>query len=267
MAKDKYEISIWEDYIVPAVGDIPSHYKERKLMVIGSSTMESACRAFAPSLVESINGTNIFTFKLYCLCPDNGGYDLIPLENGMYRNPFIPYLVNERKVKVKWKDKWYDFVIKNIDEVSDDKTITYTCKDLFINELSKTGFNLEFDTELENNYGTAAELAAKILEDTDWQLDEANSDIIQQFREEAVYETTTTAAFTAINLNTGLEEEIPTGKLILVFYSCVNESDAIRPIYFLYDPAQLYPRDYNNQLVVNVDTYMVEVQATGGVMS
>jgi hypothetical protein len=30
----------------------------------------------------------------------------------------------------------------------------YTATDLFINELSKTGYNLEFDTERENNQGT-----------------------------------------------------------------------------------------------------------------
>jgi hypothetical protein len=54
-----------------------------------------------------------------------------------YANPFGQYLVNERKVKVFWKDKWYDFVIKKCQEDSSKKSVTYTCKDLFINELSK----------------------------------------------------------------------------------------------------------------------------------
>ena len=30
------------------------------------------------------------------------------------QNPFIPYLVNERKVKLKYDDEWYDFIIKNV---------------------------------------------------------------------------------------------------------------------------------------------------------
>jgi len=42
-------------------------------------------------------------------------------------NPFKTLLVNERKVKVKWKGEWYDFVIKNINEDSSGKSVTYTC--------------------------------------------------------------------------------------------------------------------------------------------
>jgi hypothetical protein len=74
--------------------------------------------------------------------------------NKLVWNPFMQYLTNERKVKLKYNGKWYDFVIKNINEDSATKAFTYTCKDLFLNELSKTGFELEFDTELGNNMGT-----------------------------------------------------------------------------------------------------------------
>ena len=61
-----------------------------------------------------------------------------------------------------------DFVIKNISEDSSTKAFTYTCKDLFVNELSKTGFELEFDNELGNNMGNLPTLAEKILEGSDW---------------------------------------------------------------------------------------------------
>ena len=37
--KDKYEISLWEDYIVPVAGIIPEHYEEKKIAVIGSDNM------------------------------------------------------------------------------------------------------------------------------------------------------------------------------------------------------------------------------------
>jgi len=65
-----------------------------------------------------------------------------------FKNPFLPLLINERKVKVFWKNKWYDLVIKNIDEDSTGKGIVYTCEDLFITELSKNGYNLSFTSEL-----------------------------------------------------------------------------------------------------------------------
>ena len=228
MAKDRYEISLWEDYIVPATDTVPEHYEERKIAVIGSNVMTAYCRAIEPNLVENINGTNTFTFKMVYKC-HNGNLDDLKyqlqvqpsqgegaeslldsqelqliwsnlfFEDGVYDNPFIDLLVNERKIKVLWKDKWYDFVIKNYQKDSNGRTITFTCKDLFINELSKNGYNLEFDTKLENNQGTVIELGQKVIEGTDWQLDVAGSDVIQQEKEEPVYESKVLRSFIATN--------------------------------------------------------------------
>ena len=62
MNKDKYEISIWEDYPVAEKkeGSIttPAHYEERKIAIIGSNTLSSPCRAYNPKLEQNINGTN-----------------------------------------------------------------------------------------------------------------------------------------------------------------------------------------------------------------
>lgn len=178
--KDIYQISLWEDYVVPATDTVPEHYEEQLLGIIGSDTMTAEYRAIEPKLIQNINGTNILTFKVY--------YTYIDTETGERQdNPFIKLLVNERKVKCLWKGQWYDFVIKSIQEDSSGKSITYTCKDLYINELSKTGFNLEFDNELENNQGTAQELGAKILEGTDWQVASEGQDIVQQTIEEPLF--------------------------------------------------------------------------------
>lgn len=248
MARDKYEISLWEDYIVQAAGDVPEHFEERKLVVIGSDTMTAACRAYEPKLVENINGTNTFTFKMFYVYRDEQTGE-------KNQNPFLNLLVNERKVKVYWKDKWYDLVIKNIQEDSSGKSITYTCKDLFINELSKNGYNLEFDNELENNQGSIVELGERVLEGTDWQLDSTNSDSIKQEKEEPLY-SATSKAITARNERTGLNEAIPAGAQIYIFYSSViNESN---PCQFLYDSTQQYNRDTNSQLIIDVPCYSLE---------
>jgi hypothetical protein len=60
-----------------------------------------------------------------------------------------------------------------VSENSESKAFTYTCKDQFINELSKTGFNIELDNELENNLDTVEGLAKTILEDSDWKVVES----------------------------------------------------------------------------------------------
>ena len=85
-------------------------------------------------------------------------------------NPYKKLLTNERKIKLFYDEKWYDFIIKEVKEDSDKKSFSYTCKDLFINELSKSGFNIQLDAELENNMGNVEYLAEKILEESDWQL-------------------------------------------------------------------------------------------------
>ena len=75
--KDKYEISLWEDYLVDASGTpgepdyIPAHYEEKKICVIGSDTMTASYRAYAPELKSEINGTHTLTFKMYYTYTDN----------------------------------------------------------------------------------------------------------------------------------------------------------------------------------------------------
>lgn len=255
MLKDKYEISLWEDYLVNAVRDknnkiiVPAHYEEKKIAIIGSDTMTSQIRAIEPHLVENINGTNTFTFKMFYTY-----YDNITGEKTI--NPFLSLMVNERKVKIYWKNKWYDMVIKGIQEDSNGKSITYTCKDLFIKELSKTGFNLEFDNELENNQGTIGELAEKILEGSDWQL--GASDLIRQKRQESVYllEKSFVNGFNATNEITNESITIEKEKKILVFYSTYQNKESY--FQFLYNNGNDFSKDYSSGIVIGATNCVVD---------
>lgn len=251
MKKNKYEISLWEDRLVPQTGEgqsiVPEHYEEEKVCIIGSDTMTSQARALEPKLVRNVNGTNKLTFKLY--------YTYIDNETGKrIQNPFTSLLVNERKVKCKWEDQWYDFVIKGIQEDSNGKTITYTCEDLYINELSKTGFSLEFDQKLNNNQGTAQELAKKVLEGTDWIVDTDNSDHILQTIEEPLYRATLTQNLDAKDKN-GDIKTILGGSVIYLFYSVVQEKKSY--IQFIYNTS--YETESNSQLLKKNNCYSVEM--------
>lgn len=251
MKKNKYEISLWEDRLVPQTGEgqsiVPEHYEEEKVCIIGSDTMTSQARALEPKLVRNVNGTNKLTFKLY--------YTYIDNETGKrIQNPFISLLVNERKVKCKWEDQWYDFVIKGVQEDSNGKTITYTCEDLYINELSKTGFSLEFDQKLNNNQGTAQELAKKVLEGTDWVVDTDNSDHILQTIEEPLYSATLTQNLDAKDKNNATKT-ILGGSVIYLFYSVVQEKKSY--IQFIYNTS--YETESNSQLLKENNCYSVEM--------
>lgn len=251
-----YEISIWED-----IANGSGIFQERKIAVIGSDSMTSEARAFDPVLVRNINGTHTLTFKMYYICND---FSLDGMEKGFekYNNPFISLMVNERKVKLHWKDKWYDFIIKNCQEDSNGKSVTYTCKDLFLNELGKTGFNLEFDNELLNNSGTISELGARILEGTDWKISGSQGIILQE-HEEPVYETASIkAAFTGTKDGTSTTRSFTTSNSILLFHSCVptidddgNLQGGAAQCQFLFTTDSSWQTELNKMLVINADCY------------
>lgn len=258
--KKSYEISLWEDSLV-FVGEsgisyeditkaeekiIGQYYKENRLCTIGSDTMDSPARAVNGKLVRKINGEVTFTFTVYYRYYDNQTGQL-------EHNPFIPYLVNERKVKLKYDGEWYDLIIKQIQENSDSKAFTYTCKSQIVNELSKTGFELEFDNELENNMGTVEYLAEQIFIGSDWVL-EGNSNL-KQFIEEPLYKVKIkNDAKLAVTVMNPTEERKNApdiaGKEIYVFYSHINDSQS--QWQFLYDDK---PFSTNDDLIIDKDIY------------
>jgi hypothetical protein len=83
-------------------------------------------------------------------------------------NPFSDWLVNERKIKLFYDEKWYDFIIKNITETSTNFLYSYQLEDALVQELSKNGFNVTLDAALMNNIGNAEHLAKFVLKETDW---------------------------------------------------------------------------------------------------
>lgn len=237
--KKPYEISLWEDQLV-FVGKsgekyfditlanekiVSQFYKEIKIATIGSHTMDSPARCSGAKLSRKINGENTLTFNMYYRYWDDDAQDFVT-------NPFIGLMNNERKVKLRIGEQgpgaeWYDFIIKKADEKSDTKVFAYTCKDQFVNELSKTGFELELDNELENNMGTIDKLAEGILAGSDWELDCANSSNLKQYKEEPLYRVTIKSPINATNALTGQPETIKVPenetKDIYVFYSSINE--------------------------------------------
>lgn len=244
-----YEISLWEDvltFVVSFYNEVGAfvkkqeyygslegfvnpenyltqteqYYKEQKVCVIGSDTMIAPIRAIQPRLVRNINGSSTLTFSIYSQYYDEEAGELVD-------NPFVKMLVNERKIKVRdglpGNCKWYDLIIKNIQEDSESKTFSYTAKDQFVNELSKSGFNLEFAPELENNTGTVVQLGERILEDSDWKI-KAGSDILQQTKNEPLYEIILSRQITGTNMTNAADTiTVPAGQKIYAFYSSIVE--------------------------------------------
>lgn len=243
MYKSPYKISIWDTSTSP----------ESKLFDIGSDTMESLARAIEPKLVRNINGKKSFSFKMYKTFTD---------ENGNHDNPYIPYLINERLVKVYWDDEWYDFVIKNVVVDSAAKVYTIQCEDWCVQELSKQGFNLEFDEKLMNNQGTITELASKALENTNWSVDTEHTSVGYEYNKEAVYEIQfSNVEFTAQHLPSFTETTIQGGRG-LVFFSCVQGLPQIGGqalIQFVWTGADTFETETGSMMVVDSEQYNYQV--------
>ena len=207
-----YEISIWDDVLVEE--EDKSYYKEVKIATIGSDVMTAPSRAINPVFTANVNGEITLTFNIV-----HRYYD--PLEDDYIYNPLEKYLVNERKVKLFYDNKWYDFVIKSCDENSDSNTFSFTAKGLFVNELGKVGYSIVLSNDLKNNQGTIFELAEKAVKGTDWVIDKEHSDIIQQFVAEPLYIYKNTAAFNATKLNPDKEASIKAGETLYLFYSSI----------------------------------------------
>ena len=244
-----YQISVWEDRLIESGGE--SHYEEVKIAEIGSDTMTSQNRVYSPVFKVNTNGEKTLTFSLKYKYYDELVGDFVV-------NPFERFLVNERKIKLFYKNEWHDFVIKEKEEESEEYTFSYTCTDLFVQELAKNGYGVTFNSELNNNQGTVTELAAKTLENTDWTVDEENSDLIQQTVSEPIYECTVSdASFTALNTETQEIVTIEPNEKIYIFYSFL-QNKITEDVQFLREVDQDSWSYDNNDAIVGTNYRLLE---------
>ena len=251
MGLRNYEISIWQDYIPSDsdTGGLCNYYKEQYLATIGGSDMSSDCRACNASFRRVSNGEFELSFDLYTKYFDKDELEFLD-------NPFILLLVNERKIKLHLieQDKWYDFIIKDIQENSETKSFHYTAKALFINELAKNGLDIVFDTELENNIGTIKELGEKVVEGSDWSISD-ESEIVRQTNIEPLYEITLNREITAKNLFADKTIIIDEGSIIYAFYSDITDKN--NDIQILYRDDGAYIIDTDTFTINNSETWLI----------
>ena len=215
-----YEISVWEDKLIQ--DGATYRFEENKLAVLGSDTMTGL--------------TLTFSLRYKYFDPYSGNSDFI--------NPFAALLVNERKVKLYYDNEWYEFIIKDHTESSDGLEWTYSCTDAFVLELSKTGYNLTFDSELNNNQGTAAELAEKVLENTEWRL--SKPDNFKQLIAEPIYVAQLVNNVNIINVSNNTDPVPTPNQDIYLFYSYVKNQNGKYVQFIIRDNNKKYTIDDNN---------------------
>ena len=246
-----YEISVWEDRLTQIEGSSPAQYefKEQKIAVIGSDTMTGLNKAYNPVFHKKANGEKTLEFSMKYKY-----FDPYTNNDGVI-NPFVALLTNERKVKLHYGGKWYEFIVKDHNESSDEYTWTYTCNDASVIELSKNGYNIVFDSELGNNQGTAEELGERTLKDTEWKIGEG--DLLRQLVAEPIYIGTVTKSFDAYNTDSRSDKltTFDVGAELYIFYSYIKNKDGKFLQFIKKEDKALYTIDDNN--VITATNYRI----------
>lgn len=175
--KNEYELSVWNEELINGIK------KESKGMIIGSHDMSYLGRAAALKIYKTVKGTSALTFQM----PTK----FFNSEKGEYeKNQFIDELYNERKLKFFYKGEWYEYYIKQIQEDKQFKSImkVFSCQDGFIDELSRTGYDIEFAPELNNSVEELGLFVEEILDDSVWDYKpENNWGDFTEYREQRFY--------------------------------------------------------------------------------
>lgn len=141
------------------------------LQTIGSDTLQSQSKAFSIKLTQNTNGSQTLTFSIF--------YQYIDTRTGeKVENPWAVLLCAERKLLLDYDGEIFYFIIKSVTKDSAKYTLNIVADDRNVNELAKNGYGVTLDEELSNNYGTVTEIAKQVLKNTNWTVDEENSDKI-----------------------------------------------------------------------------------------
>ena len=139
-------------------------------------------KAFNINFAQKVNGEKQLTFSLY-----DGFYNKGEKE----KNYLVDFLFNEVIIKLWYKNKWYDFILKNISESHSQGRLVfnYECDYLPINELSKNGWSISFSQEKNNCTEDIATFTNEILNGTDWVYDQAAEDVdLTEYSEEVLFQ-------------------------------------------------------------------------------
>lgn len=235
--KKPYRIEVWEDKWVAATNDSPDAVKERggyweeiRSVCLGSSDNQDFLgRAFNAVLTRDVTGEITFSFSIYGYYYENGK---------KVRNLLVPYLFNEVKIKLFYDDKWYDFIIKEMNESHDNKGLVYdvSCIYLPMAELSKNGWDISFSLDQENCIGTIEYFTNIILDGTDWTYQPNEDCNLTEYSLEYLYVAQAARAMAVYSIEdyynpTSVRKTLARNAYVYVPYSQINNTDTIQFIY------------------------------------
>lgn len=177
LIKFPYELSVWQEKMVDG------KQKEYMSAIIGAHDMSFLGKATSPVLVRHINGTSSLSFSMPSKYFDS--------QLGEYvHNNLVDLIKSESKIKLFYKEKWYEFLVKKITENKKFKAImyNYSCQDSFIDELSRNGYDIVFDPSINNSVEELGIFTEEVLNDSAWDYDPSyNIGDFTEYKEQRFY--------------------------------------------------------------------------------
>lgn len=160
----------------------------RRVCEIGSANSKTSGQAYDVTFKTNINGTHELSFSIprYSFDEDTGSNSLNPLVELVVNKSYLELIFNEGLEN----EKVYFFVVNEREDRDEDDVISYSysCSDAYIEELSKTGYGLNFSNEVDGNgFGTIHELAEQVVKGTDWKYDKEKTGTLFEYTTDVKY--------------------------------------------------------------------------------
>lgn len=160
----------------------------RRVCEIGSANSKTSGQAYDVTFKTNINGTHELSFSIprYSFDEDTGSNSLNPLVELVVNKSYLELIFNEGLEN----EKVYFFVVNEREDRDEDDVISYSysCSDAYIEELSKTGYGLNFSNEVDGNgFGTIHELAEQVVKGTDWKYEKEKTGTLFEYTTDVKY--------------------------------------------------------------------------------
>lgn len=178
-----YSLELWEEHFIEATSSVPAHWDESRVVFLGGDSMDYPGKAYDIRFTQDVYGELKLEFSIDGIFTNTIG-------GAVEKNYLIDYLFSEVKIKLKYDNKWYDFILKDITETHNQTfTLNCSCISLASSELSKIGYEIKFT--LDDNTGNAVQDAHSfmdaILKDTEWEYAEAGTqEVVKDLRSDLI---------------------------------------------------------------------------------
>jgi hypothetical protein len=186
--RKNYQLFLCESFYTTSSGKSPT-FIEKPVCELGSSESSFSGQAYNVEFYTKIDGTHELTFNL-------PRYYFDEFTGKRKKNELVELVVNKSHIELtkttrSGKKKTFYMVVNNRKDKEEKGVFSYeySCTDVYIEELSKNGYSVNFDTDVEGNgLGDIHHFAEVIEEKSGWTYAIEKNDKLPEYKIDEVYD-------------------------------------------------------------------------------